>query len=101
MNGEIDTDTEGMVVLVLDSDGTRSAIAEAVRRLGHRVVTTTGLETAVMVLGSLVPDLVLVRSIDEATDTRAVARLTNASPATPVRAVTSSLTLQDLSQPAN
>ena len=90
-------DDGSMVVLVLDPDGQRSAVAAAVRRAGHRVVTATGLESAMIVLSGLTPDLVLVRSVGPTEDHRAITRLTNVARAIPIRAVTSSLTIRDLS----
>lgn len=83
-----------LIVALLDPDGQRSAIARAARRLGHRVVTATGVETALIVLGSLVPDLVIVRSVSPDWDREALARIAAAAPELPVRLVDAPAALQ-------
>src|SRR5262249_39389520 len=74
-----------LVIVVLDPEGQQSAIALSARRHGHRVVTATGMETALLVLGSLVPDVVIVRS--SAAEREAVARLSAAAPRVAIRVV--------------
>src|SRR5262249_50872945 len=69
-----------LVILMLDPEGQRSAIALAARRLGHLVVTATGTETALVVLCSLVPDVVIVRAAGADKDREASARLAEAAP---------------------
>jgi hypothetical protein len=76
-----------LVILLLDPEGQESAIALAARRLGHRVVTATGTETALVVLGSLVPDVVVVRAVAAERDREAAARLSSAAPEVAVRIV--------------
>jgi hypothetical protein len=76
-----------LVVLLLDATGQSSTLADAVRAAGHRVITATGLDTAVVVLHSLEPDLIIARSEGEAKDQRTAARFQEASPAIPVRFV--------------
>jgi hypothetical protein len=78
---------KSLVVLLLDRDGSASPLAHALRRGGHRLVTTTGLDTAVVVLGSLLPDVVVVRagSREEDADHAVRARLASVSPSVPIR----------------
>jgi hypothetical protein len=75
----------GLTVLILDVDGPDSRLAQVLRETGHRVVTAMGLETALVVLGGLTPDLILVRSSDPAADEQALARLQQAAPDVPAR----------------
>jgi hypothetical protein len=65
-----------LIVMLVDRDGIASAIAAAVRRAGHTVVTVTGLDTARQVAGALAPELILVRTRDSIADRRARAALT-------------------------
>lgn len=74
-----------LVILLLDRDGQRSPIATAVRANGHRLVVATGLDTAEVVLGSLVPDVVIVRSTSAEQDRQTMSRLTQIAPEVPVR----------------
>ncbi len=79
-----------LVVLLLDPDGQSSQIAEAVRRAGHRLVIATGMDTAEIVLASLMPDVVVVRSMSGDHDRMALARLERMAPEVPVRIITDS-----------
>jgi hypothetical protein len=76
-----------LMVLLLDADGQRSALAEAIRAAGHRCVIATGIDTALVVLGSLLPDMVLVRAQSPALDRKVAARLTAEAPQVPTRFV--------------
>jgi len=76
-----------IVVLLLDRDGQGSPIGEAVGRAGHRVVTATGVATAEIVLGSLLPDVVLVRATSPEIDRAVAARLEAIAPDIPVRVI--------------
>jgi len=76
-----------LVILLLDRDGQRSPIATAVRHQGHRLVIATGIETAQVVLGSLMPDVVVVRSVSPEQDRQTLARLENIAPEVPVRVI--------------
>jgi hypothetical protein len=74
-----------LVILLLDRDGQRSPIAAAVRHQGHRLVIATGLDTAQVVLGSLMPDVMVVRSVSPEHDRQMLARLESIAPDVPVR----------------
>ncbi len=74
-----------LTVLILDTDGPDSALARVLRAAGHRVVTAMGLETALVVLAGLLPDLILIRAIDPASDEAALTRIQQAAPDVPVR----------------
>jgi hypothetical protein len=84
-----------LVILLLDADGKASLIAGAARRAGHRPVIATGLDTALVVLGSLLPDVVVVRSRSDEEDRIAEARLKAASPDVPIRFVEAPAALPD------
>jgi DNA-binding NarL/FixJ family response regulator len=78
----------GLIVLVVDSDGPASEIAQSLREKGHLVVTAMGLESALAALSALAPDLVLLRPGDPAapgSDDEALSRLQQAAPDVPAR----------------
>jgi hypothetical protein len=89
-----------LVVLLLDGDGQRSALADAVRRAGHRVVTAQGLETALVVLSGLVPDLILVRRVSPEADRQAASRIHRAAPGIDTRFVETNSIAAALEPPA-
>src|SRR5262249_39360343 len=70
-----------LVILLLDPEGQHTAIASAAPRRGHRVVP------ALIVLGSLVPDVVVVASQTADRDRQALARLQTTAPEVSVRVV--------------
>jgi response regulator RpfG family c-di-GMP phosphodiesterase len=76
-----------LVVLLLDGDGQRSSLAQAVRSAGHRVVTAQGIDTALVVLAGLVPDLILVRRVSPESDRQVAARIHHAAPGIATRFV--------------
>jgi hypothetical protein len=76
-----------LVILLLDPAGPGSAIAMAARRLGHRVVTATGIETALVVLGSLVPDVVVVVAQSPERDRETLKRIIGTTHEVSVRVV--------------
>jgi hypothetical protein len=82
---------EPLIILLLDEDGAESQIAEAVRRAGHRLVTTTGIDTAIVAAGSLMPDLILIRSVSPARDHDATQRLVAIAPEASIRVVSAPL----------
>jgi hypothetical protein len=83
-------DDQSLVVLVIDPDGPGSRIAEIARNSGHSVMTAMGIDTAIVVMSGLTPDLVLVRSTSAASDVQTLAVLAAACPTVPVRVVTES-----------
>jgi DNA-binding NtrC family response regulator len=76
-----------LVILLLDPDGQRSPLGSAVRRAGHRLVIATGIETAEIVLGTLTPDVVMVRALTPDRDRANLARLERMAPEVPVRII--------------
>jgi hypothetical protein len=78
---------EPLVILLVDPEGQGSPIAVAALRAGHRLVVATGLDTAVAVLTSFAPDVVVVRQSTPEHDRRAVARLSECAPEAPIRLV--------------
>jgi DNA-binding response OmpR family regulator len=76
---------QALVILVIDEGGAASTTAEAVRAAGHHVLTATGIDTAMVVLGSLLPDLVLVRSGSPERNRQVAVRLRQGAPQVPVR----------------
>src|SRR5436305_784559 len=78
---------QSLVILLLDPDGQRSPIGAVVRNAGHRLVIATGIETAEIVLGTLVPDVIMVRSVSQERDRAALARLEAFAPEVPVRVI--------------
>jgi two-component system nitrogen regulation response regulator GlnG len=88
-------DSRSLVILLVDPDGQRSLIAAAVRRQGHRVVIATGVDTAQIVLGSLLPDVAVVRAQSPERDRDTVARLETIAPEVPVRVLEAPAGLDD------
>ncbi len=80
-------ETASLVVLVVDADGAGSPLADACRTAGHHVMTATGIETALCVIGGVMPDMVLVRARDAAEDRDALAKLQASYPEVPSRLV--------------
>jgi hypothetical protein len=78
---------DSLVILVIDPDGAGSRIAEIARAKGHSVMTAMGIETAIVVIGGLTPDLVLVRSASPIENVQTLAALAAACPSVPTRIV--------------
>jgi len=76
-----------LIILLLDAEGQRSPIYAAARRAGHRPVVATGIDTALVVLGSLVPEVVVVRSTVPDRDRRAYEQLCSCAPGVPIRLI--------------
>lgn len=91
----MDAADRSLTLLLLDPEGPRSPIYAAARRAGHRPVVATGLDTAVMVLGGLVPDVVVVRSTTMERDREAIARLGACAPEVPLRLLSPEGTLTE------
>lgn len=80
--------SESLVVLVVDEAGAGSPLADACRRAGHHVMTATGVDTAIAVVGGLTPDLVLIRSVDnDLADRNALTTIQSHHPEVPIRVV--------------
>ncbi len=91
----MDADGRSLIILLLDPDGQRSPIYGAARRAGHRPVVATGIDTATIVLGSLVPDVVVVRSTTPDRDREWIARLAACAVDVPIRLVSTDGALAD------
>jgi Uma2 family endonuclease len=74
-----------LIILLLDAEGQGSAIYAAARRAGHHPVLATGIDTAVLVLGTMVPDVIVVRSTSAQGDRDAIARFAAVAPDVPIR----------------
>ncbi len=81
----MDARRRSLVIVLVDPDGQRSPIYAAARRAGHRPVVVTGVDTAVVILGSLVADVVVIRSTTAERDRFAVARISAGAPEVPIR----------------
>ena len=81
----MDARRRSLIIVLVDPEGQRSPIYAAARRAGHRPVVVTGVDTALVILGSLVADVVVVRSLSGERDRAAVARITASAPEVPIR----------------
>jgi len=93
-----------LIILLVDDEGRRSPIYTAASRAGHRPVVATGVDTAVVVLGGLRPDVVIVRAGSPERDRQVVARLSQVTPDIPIRVVDpdgNGFTFEDSTVPLN
>jgi hypothetical protein len=84
-----------LIILLLDAEGSKSPIYAAARRAGHSSVLATGIDTAILVLGTMVPDVMVVRSTTMERDRDAIARLAACAPDVPIRLLSPDRTLTD------
>jgi DNA-binding NtrC family response regulator len=84
----MDARHRSLIIVLVDPEGQRSPIYAAARRAGHRPVVVTGVDTAIVVLGSLVADVVVVRSLSAERDRAVVERLSASAPEVPIRLLT-------------
>lgn len=76
-----------LLIVLLDPAGQQSAVAAAARRLGHEVVIATGIDTALVLLGTMRPDAIVVCASTSPHDREVVAQLAHTCPDIPVRII--------------
>jgi len=81
----MDARRRSLIIVLIDPEGQRSPIYVAARRAGHRPVVVTGVDTAIVILGSLVADVVVIRSLSAERDRSAASRIAAAAPEMPIR----------------